>query len=77
MNQPLPELPTQYTALSAEEKIALAEALLASVPLIGTKWEHDWRIEATDRLAAYERGELTATDAEQVLTGLRGRSLQP
>ena len=53
--------------LSPDERIEVAEAILASLDLPGTERDLAWLHEAKDRLAAYKRGELTARDFDHVL----------
>jgi hypothetical protein len=70
-------LALQLAALSDNDKIALAESLLASVQLDDPEWEQAWIAEASRRLDAYDRGDMVAEDAEQVLSALENQYRAP
>jgi putative addiction module component (TIGR02574 family) len=55
--------------LSADERIAIAEAMMASLEGTHSDAELDaaWLAEAKDRLAAYRRGEIEARDFDDVM----------
>lgn len=68
------KLPEQLAKLSPYEKIALVEDLLASVPNDNDLvWNEFWGLEAASRIAAYERGEMGAESAEDVLAWLKAQ----
>jgi putative addiction module component (TIGR02574 family) len=72
MTNPSRKLSAQLARLSASEKIALAEDLLASVSdEDNAAWNQAWGDEAARRSAAYDRGETSADDAEDVLVWLK------
>jgi putative addiction module component (TIGR02574 family) len=64
----------QARALSPEERIEIAEALVASV--VGTPdgdVEAAWDAEIEARISALDRGEVALLDADEVLAELRRR----
>lgn len=56
--------------LTDDERIELADWLYADVAIPDEEWEAAWAAEAQRRMAAYERGEVEAFDADQVLAEL-------
>lgn len=62
MNTRIEELVRQASTLTAEEQAILAEKLYEMVNPPDPEWESAWEREAEDRLAAYERGEMTASE---------------
>lgn len=67
MSPLLDELVKKAQALPANERVVLARALWASVEQEdGSEIEAAWEAEITRRLAAYDRGEVQAIDAETV-----------
>lgn len=54
-------------ALPAEERIEIAEAIMASLNEPDPAHDEAWLAEARDRLAAYRGGELRARDFDDVL----------
>lgn len=60
----------QLEMLTAPEKIALAEELLASACGDDAAWEAAWAHEAQQRLASLALGKSTASDATDVLQRL-------
>jgi putative addiction module component (TIGR02574 family) len=54
-------------ALPAEERIEIAEAIMASLDETDSALDQAWLAEARDRLAAYRRGELRARDFDDVM----------
>jgi putative addiction module component (TIGR02574 family) len=55
-------------ALSPEERVTLAETLLASVdPWADVKYREEWQQEIKDRIEAYERGEMETFSREEVM----------
>jgi putative addiction module component (TIGR02574 family) len=75
MSELLSELEQQARALAPDERARLAEVLLESLqgpPL----WEVEaaWNREIEARIAAYDRGELQASSAEDVFAEARRNS---
>lgn len=56
--------------LTEDERIELADWLYADAAAPNEEWEAAWTAEARRRLAAYERGEIAAFDADEVLAEL-------
>ena len=61
----------QTSHLSANEKIELIDALLATVDKPDVAIDALWAKEAEDRLAAYQNGEIQALNLNQVLAKYR------
>jgi putative addiction module component (TIGR02574 family) len=61
----------QTSQLSANEKIELIDALLATVDKPDAEIDALWAKEAESRLAAYQNGEIQALDLNQVLAKYR------
>ena len=61
----------QISQLSANEKIELIDALLATVDKPDVAIDALWAKEAEDRLAAYQNGEIQALNLNQVLAKYR------
>lgn len=53
--------------LSADERLEIADAILASLAETASEHEAEWLEEAKDRLAAYERGVLGSLDFDAAL----------
>ena len=67
MNDQVAVLAERGLALSQEDRARLAEVLLASLdPEPQSEVEAAWEVEIGRRLAAYDRGEVQAIDAEEV-----------
>jgi len=72
MRNTLADLEKQARQLSLEERAQLALALLDSLePLEEGEIEEAWRAEIEARLAAYDRGEISAIPAEDVFAEAR------
>lgn len=72
MSSVLRELEKKAKSLTAEERAQLAEMLLESLrdaPLV--EIEEAWDREIEERAAAYDRGELQTTSAEEVFAEAR------
>ena len=72
MTESVKELERQARDLSAEERAQLAELLLESLresPIAAV--EEAWAVEIQERVAAFERGELTTYAAEDVFAEAR------
>lgn len=59
--------------LPASERAVLADELLHSLDKADPEIDALWAKEAEERLAAYDRGEIEALDADKVLADLRER----
>jgi len=70
MRETITSLLRQALRLSASERAALAEELLASLDQPDSELDTLWLAEAEDRLAAYRAGELEVVDAEDVFAEL-------
>ena len=60
-------------ALTPADRVRLVDLVLASLDRTDPHLDAAWQREAEDRLAAYDRGELQADDAEDVLARYRRR----
>jgi Putative addiction module component len=58
--------------LDLNDQIDLAERIMSGLPL-APEIEAAWADEAIDRLAAYQRGEMQAEDADVVLASIRAK----
>ena len=61
----------QARALPPQDRIALVEDVLDSLDHADPGIDELWTREATDRLAAYRRGELSAKDLSKVVARYR------
>ncbi len=61
----------QARALSPQDRIALVEDVLDSLDHADPGIDRLWAREASDRLAAYRRGELTARDLGDIVAKYR------
>jgi putative addiction module component (TIGR02574 family) len=66
----LRELVDEARKLGVEERIELAEAILASIEP-DFELERQWAEEAEERFRACQRGEMTTTDFDEVIAELR------
>lgn len=71
MSSRVKELAEKAALLSSTEKISLVDEILATVTEVDPDWTTAWRLEARERMAGYERGEIAAEDADEVLTALK------
>ena len=71
MNTATKAIVEQAARLSANEKIELIDALLATVDKPDAEIDTLWALEAESRLSAYQKGELQALDLSQVLAKYR------
>ena len=67
------DIVTAVLALPAVERAALVDALLKSLDKPDPEIERLWAKEAEERLAAYDRGEIEAIEAEEVFAEARER----
>lgn len=67
----LKQIEEQARALSIEERAKLAEFLLESLRAPVSEVEAAWAEEIESRVAAFDRGEITAYAAEDVLAEAR------
>jgi len=67
------ELMAVALKLPASERAVLADELLHSLDKTDPAIDALWAKEAEDRLAAYDRGEVEAVDADAVLAEMRER----
>ena len=70
MNVRVVTLVEQAKELTPAEQAALAKALYEMVNPTDPEWETAWAKECEDRLAAYQRGEITAVDSEEAMSFL-------
>lgn len=71
MSTSLKQLEEQARSLSAEERAKLAESLLESLHSPISEIEKAWDEEIERRVAAFDRGELSAYPAEDVFADAR------
>ena len=71
MNLTSEDIIKQTSQLSANEKIELIDALLATVDKPDAEIDALWAKEAESRLTAYQNGEIQALDLNQVLVKYR------
>jgi putative addiction module component (TIGR02574 family) len=71
MNTTTQAIVEQAAKLSANEKIELIDALLATVDKPDAEIDALWAVEAESRLSAYQKGEIQALDLNQVLAKYR------
>ncbi|MGJ5175658.1 addiction module protein [Bradyrhizobium oligotrophicum] len=64
-------LTEQARALPPRDRIALVEDVLDSLDRADADIDQLWAQEASDRLAAYRRGELAATDLPNIIAKYR------
>lgn len=67
MNTQIESLVEQARGLSPEEQAILAETLYEMVNPTDPEWEAAWAKECEGRLAAYQRGEIKATDSDEAM----------
>jgi hypothetical protein len=61
----------QARGMTQEERISALDALQELVEPPNETWQNSWALEASDRVAAYERGEIEAEDFDLVMARLR------
>jgi putative addiction module component (TIGR02574 family) len=67
MNERVKKLTEEAAKLTPLERTELVEEVLASLSETDPEIDRAWAAECEDRLAAYERGEISAVDADVVL----------
>ena len=71
MNAKAKSLGDQARELSPQERIALAEDVLDSLDRSDPNIDRLWAKEASERLAAYRRGEIAAKDLSGIIAKYR------
>lgn len=71
MNAHVEALVEEAKHLSAEERVALLDALSEMVSPPDAHWQAAWAKECDDRLAAFEQGRIEAEDFDVVMARLR------
>lgn len=71
MNEKAKALTEQARELSPPERIAFVEDVLDSLDRADPNIDRLWAAEAKERLAAYRRGELAATDLSDIVAKYR------
>ena len=71
MNIQIEAIVEQAKALTAEERVALLDALNELIKPPDATWQEAWAKECEDRLAAYEQGRIEAEDFDVVMARLR------
>ena len=71
MNEKVKALSLEALKLAPAERAELIEELIASLDRPAPVIDALWATEAEDRLAAYDRGEMTAHDIAEVVAHLR------
>ena len=71
MSDAAKQIADQAMRLSPEERLELVDDLLASLDEGDSSIEALWAREASDRLAAYHRGEIKAIPLQEVLAKYR------
>jgi putative addiction module component (TIGR02574 family) len=71
MSSPAKTLIEQACALPPQERIALVEDVLDSLDQVDPAIDRLWAREASERLAAYRRGELAAKDLSDIVAKYR------
>jgi hypothetical protein len=61
----------QARCMTQEEGVSALDALQELVVPPNDAWQKNWALEASDRAAAYERGEIGAEDFDLVMERLR------
>ena len=76
MNSRVKKLSAEARGLPADERATLVEDILESLVPLDREIDRAWSIEADERFAAFERGEIATVSADEVMRRLgSGRSL--
>ena len=73
MSQLVDKLAVEAQQLSADERVALVETILAQLPETDPDWDAAWTAEAERRMAAVARGDDVLIPAEKVMENLRNK----
>jgi len=73
MSQLVDKLAAEARQLSAEERVALVETILAQLPETDPDWDAAWTAEAERRMAAVARGDDMPIPADKVMENLRNK----
>lgn len=71
MNIRVEEFIEQARCMTQEERIAALDALQELIVPPDSAWQETWAREASDRVSAYEQGEIKAEDFDVVMERLR------
>lgn len=71
MNARVAAMVEQAKVLTAEERVALLDALSELVSPPDSQWQEAWAKECEDRLDAYEQGKIKGEDFDVVMARLR------
>ena len=74
MNQRVDILAREVARLEPAERLMLIERILETVHPTNPEIDKAWLAEAEDRWSAYQRGEMEAFDADEVIAELRKKS---
>jgi putative addiction module component (TIGR02574 family) len=77
MSQLVEKLAAEARQLSADERVALVEAILAQLPKSDPEWEAAWVRECEDRIAALDRGEMRTHDFDEVMAQAHAQLHRP
>ena len=73
MSQLVDKLAVEAQQLSADERVALVETILAQLPETDPDWDAAWTAQAERRMAAVARGDDVLIPAEKVMENLRNK----
>lgn len=76
MNIRVEEFIEQARCMTQEERITALDALQELIVPPNEVWQEKWAKESSDRVAAYERGEIEAEDFDIVMERLRKEFLK-
>ena len=76
MNERIKKLTEEAVGLTPAERVELIEGLLQSLDSLDPRVDRLWVEEASDRLAAYRRGDLEPLDLDAAIAGLRHKHEQ-
>ena len=77
MSQLVDKLAAEAKQLSAEERVALVETILAQLPETDPDWDAAWTAQAERRMTAVARGDDVLIPAEKVMENLRNKYRVP
>ena len=73
MSQLVDKFAVEAQQLSADERVALVETILAQLPETDPDWDAAWTAESERRMAAVARGDDALIPAEKVMENLRNK----